>query len=199
MKGLQQRFQEDALRNPCNRALTERLPELGLPDAWLVGGCLFQTVWNLLQGQPPDAGIRDHDIFYFDPHDLSETAEHDVGARVQSCFAGLGIELEAKNQARVHTWYETYFGRPCPPLKSACEGVDRFLVGSTSVAVRQMAGGLLVHAPYGLDDLYKGILTPNPVVDHGPLYERKCRDYQARWPWLRIPGLLDGFSGPKSE
>ena len=187
MTGLQQRFLADALRNPCNRTVIERLPEVGLADAWLVGGCLFQTVWNLLSGQAPETGIKDYDIFYFDPHDLSEAAEQAVGARVQSCFGGLGIELEAKNQARVHTWYEACFGRPCPPLKSAREGVDRFLVGSTSVAVRQTGDGLLVHAPYGLDDLYKGVLTPNPVVDHGPLYARKCRDYQARWPWLRMP------------
>lgn len=195
MRGLQQRFLDDALCNPGNRALVEHLPELGLNDAWLVGGCLFQTVWNRLSGQPPEAGIRDYDIFYFDPHDLSETAEQAVGAHVQARFAALGINLEAKNQARVHTWYEAYFGRPCPPLKSACEGVDRFLVGSTSVALQQTAGGLVVHAPYGLEDLYKGILTSNPVVDHGPLYERKCRDYQARWPWLRAPGSPAGLSG----
>lgn len=198
MRGLQQRFLDDALCNPVNRALVKQLPELGLMDAWLVGGCLFQTVWNLLDGQPPEAGIRDYDIFYFDPRDLSETAEQAVDARVQSRFAGLGVKLEVKNQARVHIWYEAYFGRTCPPLKSACEGVDRFLVGSTSVAVRQSAGGLLVHAPYGLEELYQGILTPNPVVDHGPLYGLKCRDYQARWPWLRMPGAATGVLSPRA-
>ena len=35
-----------ALKNACNTAILERLPALGLPDAWLVAGCLFQTVWN---------------------------------------------------------------------------------------------------------------------------------------------------------
>ena len=95
--------------------------------------------------------------------------------------------MEVKNQASLHIWYSAYFGSPCPPLRSACEGVDPFLVGSTSVAVRQEAGAMVLHAPYGLDDLYNGVLTPNPVVDHGPLYERKSRDYQARWAWLRAP------------
>ncbi|WP_254425749.1 nucleotidyltransferase family protein [Polaromonas sp. A23] len=187
MTGLQQRFLEDVLRNPCNRALLEGLPEMGLADAWLVGGCLFQTVWNLLSDRLPQAGIRDYDIFYFDPDDLSETTEQAVEERARARFAELGIVLEVKNQARVHTWYEAYFGRPCPPLRSACEGVDRFLVGSTSVAVHREAGAMVLHAPYGLDDLYSGVLTPNPTVDHGPLYERKSRDYQARWAWLRTP------------
>jgi hypothetical protein len=38
-----------------------------------------------------------------------------------------------------------------------------------------------------LRDLYEGVLRANPSVDHGDLYEQKARDYQARWPWLRLP------------
>jgi len=187
MDGLAARFVQDSLRNRCNRALLERLPELDLPDAWLVGGCLFQTVWNLLGGQPPEAGIRDYDIFYFDPHDLSQGAEQAIQQRAQTLFAGLGVQLDVRNQARVHTWYPAYFGRPCPPLQDACEGINRFLVGSTSVGLRRTDGATRVHAPYGLDDLYAGLLRANPRVDHGALYGRKARDYQARWPWLQLP------------
>jgi hypothetical protein len=186
MSGLAQRFTQDCLRNRCNAVLLERLPELDLPDAWLVGGCLFQTVWNRLAQQPPEAGIRDYDIFYFDAGDLSEGAEMAVNQHAQRVFGHLGVQLELKNQARVHTWYPAWCGRPCPPLRSACEGINRFLVGSTSVGLRQADGALQVHAPYGLEDLYQGVLTPNPSVDHGPGYEHKARDYQARWPWLRI-------------
>ncbi|HQS00698.1 MULTISPECIES: nucleotidyltransferase family protein [unclassified Polaromonas] len=178
---------QDALRNPCNQALLDGLAELQLPDAWLVGGCLFQTVWNLLDGRAPGAGIRDYDVFYFDPLDLSGEAEQAVNRQAQALFSGLDVQLDVRNQARVHTWYPAYFGRPCLPLKNACEGVDRFLVGSTSVGLRREAGYIQVYAPYGLDDMYRGILSPNPRVDHGPLYENKVRDYQARWQWLSRP------------
>lgn len=180
---------QDALRNPCNQALLDGLAELKLPDAWLVGGCLFQTVWNLLDGRAPGAGIRDYDVFYFEPHNLSGDAEQAVNRQAQALFSGLGVQLDVRNQARVHTWYAAYFGQPCPPLQTACEGVDRFLVGSTSVGLRREAGRIQVHAPYGLDDMYRGILSPNPRVDHGPLYDHKVRDYQARWRWLRRPDL----------
>ncbi len=190
MDELARRFVQDAQRNRCNRVLLERLPDLGLPDAWLVGGCLFQTVWNLLGNQPPEVGIRDYDIFYFDPDDLTESAEHAVQQRVNEAFVELGVQLEVKNQARVHIWYPAYFGRPCPPLQNACEGINRFLVGSTSVGLRQANGATGVHAPYGLDDLYAGILRANPSLDHGELYGRKARDYKARWPWLQIPSSL---------
>ena len=187
MDQLAQRFAQDTLRNRCNAALLQGLPELELPDAWLVGGCLFQTVWNLQDGRPSGAGIRDYDIFYFDADDLSEAAEAAVNRRAQQAFGHLGVQLELKNQARVHTWYPAYFGRPCPPLQNACEGVDRFLVGSTSVGLRQAGGAVQIHAPYGLDDLYRGLLRRNPRVDHGALYAQKARDYQLRWPWLQLP------------
>lgn len=186
MDGPAQRFVQDVLRNRCNAVLLERLPELESPDAWLVGGCLFQTVWNLLGGRPPGAGIRDYDIFYFDAGDLSEASETAVNQQAQQLFGDLGVQLELKNQARVHTWYPAYFGRPCPPLKTACEGIDRFLVGSTSVGLRQTGAGVQLHAPHGLEDLYEGVLRANPGVDHGILYHQKARDYQTRWPWLRL-------------
>ena len=54
---LQHRFVSEALQNPHNAALLERLPFLGLPDAWLVAGSLFQTVWNLRSGLAPTAHI----------------------------------------------------------------------------------------------------------------------------------------------
>ena len=47
------------LSNPINRTILERLPALNLPDAWLVSGALFQTVWNGLTSRPPGYGIRD--------------------------------------------------------------------------------------------------------------------------------------------
>src|SRR4051812_47472462 len=99
------RFVQDALENRHNRVILERLPSLALPDAWLVAGCLFQTVWNLHDGKPPESGIKDYDLFYFDAGDLSEEAESRIGKRVAHCYRDLGIVLEAKNQARVHTWY----------------------------------------------------------------------------------------------
>ncbi|RZI94688.1 MAG: hypothetical protein EOP39_30255, partial [Rubrivivax sp.] len=78
------RFIRQALENRFNRIVLERLPQLGLPDVWLVAGCLFQTVWNLRSGFAPEAHIKDYDLFYFDADDLSEAGERAVQQRVQS-------------------------------------------------------------------------------------------------------------------
>ena len=162
------------------------MPALGLPDAWLVAGCLFQTVWNLRSGNQPEAHIKDYDLFYFDAADLSGAGEAAVNERVSACFADRGIVVEAKNQARVHTWYEDFFGFPYPPLRSSKEGMDRFLVRCTCVGLKAGNSGLALYAPNGLDDLYRGRLSPNPLCHHLPLFEKKARAYQERWGWLQI-------------
>ena len=43
-----------------------------------------------------------------------------------------------------------------------------------------------MYATYGLQLLYDGLLTPNPLVDRGELFARKAASYRERWPWLRI-------------
>lgn len=179
---LEDRFVADLLTNPNNRAILERWDQLALPDGWLVAGCLFQTVWNLRDGRPPTADIKDYDLFYFDPGDLSREAEQRVQARVDAVLGDLGIPIEAANQARVHLWYEEDFGEPYQPLHSARDGIERFLVPCTCVGVRPGE----IYAPYGLEGLYAGRLTMNPLVPHRKLYERKAASYQRRWPWLTI-------------
>ena len=133
---MEQRFVRDVLANRHNKAILERWERLGLPQGWLVAGCLFQTVWNLRSGAPAEARIKDYDIFYFDATDLGEEAERQVQARVQDVLGDLGVEVEAKNQARVHLWYAAHFGHPYPQLQSATDGIDRFLVPATCVGLR---------------------------------------------------------------
>lgn len=182
---LAERFMADVLRNPHNRAILDRWEALALPDGWLVAGCLFQTVWNLRAGAPATASIKDYDLFYFDPDDLSREAEQRVQARAQDVLGDLGITIECANQARVHLWYEEDFGHPYPQLHGARDGIDRFLVPATSVGVRP---GQL-YAPYGLSLLYEGLLAMNPLAPHRALFERKAASYQARWPWLKVQAV----------
>ncbi|MES1989748.1 MAG: nucleotidyltransferase family protein [Pseudomonadota bacterium] len=70
-------FIEHALQNFVNSEILARLPELGVKDGWLVSGGLFQTVWNVLTYRDVTHGIKDYDVFYFDP-DPSWEAEDTV-------------------------------------------------------------------------------------------------------------------------
>ncbi|RZL03518.1 MAG: nucleotidyltransferase family protein [Rubrivivax sp.] len=181
---MQARFLADVLRNRHNAQILERWASLHLKDGWLVAGCLFQTVWNVLSGQAPEGQIKDYDFFYFDAQDLSATGERAVQAHVEGTLADLGITVEVVNQARVHCWYEAHFGHPCAPLNSAKDGIDRFLMPATCVGINVHE----VYAPHGLGLLYEGTLTMNPLTPHEPLFAKKAASYQRRWPWLRIVG-----------
>jgi hypothetical protein len=183
-------FTTDVTRNAVNRVILARWHHLDLPNAWLVAGCLFQTVWNLQAGLTPESGIKDYDIFYFDPTNLSETAEAEVQARTASLLGDLGVTIEVTNQARVHLWYPAYFGHEYPELASAEDGIGRFLVRETCVGVRPGE----CHAPFGLAGLYAGTLTPNPATPYPELFARKVASYKERWDWLNIVPLTPAGS-----
>ncbi len=166
--------------NPVNCALLSRLPSLQLNQCHLTAGCLFQAMWNRLSGQPPDWGVKDYDVFYFDSQDLSWEAEDAVIQRVQKLCDDLGVTIEVKNQARVHLWYEQRFGSPYPQLVSARDGIDRYLVACTCVGIDVASGEF--YAPNGLQDLCSGILRINPRNRHPMLFQQKAGQYRARWP-----------------
>ncbi|MBT5263591.1 MAG: nucleotidyltransferase family protein [Rhodospirillaceae bacterium] len=184
---LEGRFLELAFANKNNRAILERLLDLGAPDAWLVAGCLYQSVWNAHDGRPPEVDIKDYDIFYYDASDLSYEAEDEVIKRGDALFADLGVEVEVRNQARVPLWFEQHFGAPYPPISGSAEGIERFVVECTCLGIRPDGkGGHAVEAPYGFQDMFDGILRYNAKSPTPHHFESKAGSYKARWPWLTI-------------
>jgi hypothetical protein len=172
-----------AMTNPINAEITARLPALGLNQCMLTAGCLFQAVWNHHSNLPPAWGVKDYDVFYFDD-DLSWEAENEVIHSARRLFQDLDVEVEIKNQARVHLWYSQRFGGAYPQLRSAKDGVDRYLIAGTCIALDIETGE--VYAPNGLADTEQGLLRINPMNPKPDLFEQKANSYQARWPWLRI-------------
>src|SRR5690606_33633095 len=86
--------------------------DLNLPQWRLVAGCIYQTVWNRLTGRPSGTGINDYDLIYFDDRDLSREAEAATEQSVRERLSDLPTPVEVRNQARVHLWFEDYFGIP---------------------------------------------------------------------------------------
>src|SRR5687768_10077394 len=121
---------------PLLMDVLRRLRALAQADSWLVSGAIYNTVWNVLTARPPQTGIRDIDIFYWDDSDLSYEAEDTVIKRGDAIFASVPLPVQIRNQARVHLWYEAHFGQPYPPLRSSREAVDRFASTTHAVAAR---------------------------------------------------------------
>ena len=179
-------FLAAALRNPVDEAIVEELFQLALPDAWIVSGCLVQTVWNVLTARAVDYGIDDYDIFYFDP-DTSWQAEDAVIRQVQGRLAKFGAKVEVRNQARVHLWYPEKHGLPYPPLVCSTDGIDRFLTRNTRVGIRRTRDGYDVYAPDGFDDLANMIVRPNPGANFSAAnYEKKAERWKKLWPEITV-------------
>ena len=185
--GYRDRLEDIVRADPGLMTLLVRLRDLGLPQWRLVAGCLYQTVWNVLTERPRGTGIRDYDLIYFDPDDLSYEAEDRVIQRVAAATApGIG-PVEARNQARVHLWFEARFGLPYSPLSSADEALRRYASVVHAVGVRlDEAGRLDVVAPFGLDDLFGMVIRPNRALDNAASHMAKAMRAGAIWPEVTV-------------
>jgi uncharacterized protein len=174
-------------RNGMVAEVLARAATLDLPGWYLAAGSLFQTVWNVVTGRPAGDGIKDYDIIYFDGGDLSWEAEDRVIRAGRDTFAGLPVEVEIRNEARVHLWYEAKFGVPCPPFGSTEAAIDSFAATTCCLGVRLDADGRWrVYAPHGLSDVFNLVLRPNPVLAPRAVYEDKAARWRAQWPELSV-------------
>jgi hypothetical protein len=183
-----------------NHTLTDvlaRAAGMALPGWYLVAGCLYQTVWNVVTGQPPESGILDYDLAYFDSSDLSWEAEDVVIRAGQKVFAGLPAPVQIRNQARVHVWYEQKFGRFCPPHESTEAAIDTFEATTACLGVHAEPGRQwCIYAPYGLADVFNLTVRPNPVLAPRQVYQAKTARWQRQWPSLTV--LPWPAAGPRS-
>ncbi|MET8784310.1 nucleotidyltransferase family protein [Streptomyces sp. NPDC004589] len=174
-------------RNEILLEVLERSASLALPGWYVTAGCLFQTVWNVVTDRPPTSGIKDYDVFYFDSSDLSWEAEDAVITAGAEAFAGLPAEVEIRNEARVHLWYEQKFGVACAPYPSTEAAIDCFAATTCCLGVRLEPGGRWrVYAPHGLSDVFNLVVRPNPVLAPRKVYESKSARWRRHWPELTV-------------
>jgi hypothetical protein len=143
-------------------------------------------VWGRRYGPGFDpSAVRDVDVAYFDPADLSPANDEQVTERLRSRLPD--VPWEAINQAAVHRWYADVFGGPpVPPLTSIPDAVGTWPETATAVAVRLVGDELEVCAPFGLADLLDGVWRWNPRrVPRERSLERLARHR----PWARWPGV----------
>jgi uncharacterized protein len=173
-----------------------------VPDAWTGAGVLRDLVWSERYGSGfSPARVRDVDVAFFDPDDLSPANDTRVTERLRHRLPD--VPWEATNQAAVHTWYADRFGGGSggdrvEPLRSIRDAVGTWPETATSVAVRLGSDGAIeVCAPFGVDDLLNGVWRRNPrriSVEQSRARLERHRPH-ARWPGVTVvaPGChVDG-------
>ena len=195
-----ERFHAALRSNRTLLRVLDRACGMDLPGWYVFAGCLYQTVWNVLTGQPPEAGILDYDLGYFDASDLSWEAEDAVIQAGREIFADIAVPVQIRNQARVHLWYEQKFGLPCPPHESTEAAIDTFEAICACLGIRQEPGGRWrTYAPFGLADVFNLVVRPNPPLAPRYVYEAKARRWRQQWPALTVLPWPDRDEGADAE
>jgi len=172
--------------SPLLTSILNRWGDVGLPNAWLSGSVIAQTAWNAAFGRSPEYGLADIDIVYFDPADLSEEGEARQADRIRALFSDLPLWIDAKNEARVHLWYEAKFGYAITPYRSSEHAISTFPTTAGAVGIRPSIAGLSIIAPFGLSDLVNCTVRPNKVQITQAIYEAKVSRWRRCWPELTI-------------
>nr|WP_314437663.1 nucleotidyltransferase family protein [uncultured Brevundimonas sp.] len=161
---------------------------LNLPDWRLVSGAVYQAVWNTRTGRAPGYGVKDYDLAYFDASDLSYEAEDEVIKQVASAFdEPFRSQVEVRNQARVHLWFESRFGEPYDALTSTDQALSRFVAPTFAVGVRLEADDeITVAAPFGLEDVFSMTIRPNPLRPVANGWDKTIANARGRWPELTV-------------
>lgn len=151
---------------------------VGLPDWWLAGGAVRNTVWRALFGPECGLRIKDFDVAFFD---AAGDRAQELAAKAQLSAQFPQYEFDVKNQASFAVWRagrQTY--------TSSEDGVANWLHTATAVGVRiDGAGQWQVFAPYGLDDLFQGIIRPSPAHTANPDAQQKGEGFLAKCPMLK--------------
>ncbi|MEC3947651.1 nucleotidyltransferase family protein [Sphingobium sp. HWE2-09] len=157
-----------------------------MPDCWLSGSAIAQTAWNAAFDLSPEYGLADIDLVYFDAADLSEEGEAHHAARIRALFPDVPLWIDAKNEARVHLWYEAKFGYPIAAYQSSEHGISTFPTTAGAVAIRPGGVGLSIFAPFGPFDLLSCTVRPNKSQITQAIYEAKVARWRIYWPTLTI-------------
>lgn len=160
-----------------------------IPDAWVGAGVLRDLVWGERYGFgfSPEQ-VRDVDVVYFEPHDLSRANDDRTTERLHQRWPQ--VPWEARNQAAVHTWYPSKFGGgPVAPLTSIADAVATWPETATAVAVR-LSGhtDIEICAPFGVNDLLDGVWRRNPrrVSLQRSLARLARHQPHQRWPQVTV-------------
>ncbi len=120
------------LNGSINTAI-KRAKLLDIDNYYIGAGCIAQTIWNYLSDNPLEYGIKDIDFVYFDNKNLDLESEKRVISKVKNLYSDLKIEVDVKNQARVHLWYKGHFGSTIEPYASLESALNTWPTTATSI------------------------------------------------------------------
>lgn len=172
--------------SPLLEKVVHRLENTSNPQLWISGSILAQTAWNRHFRLSAEYGISDIDIVYHDVSDLSEEGETSLAEKLREENADISLWIDAKNQARVHIWYEAKHGYSISAYPSLSHAIETFPTTASAVAIHLSGATMSVIAPFGLHDLINCVVRPNKTQITGSIYDAKVEKWRGLWPDLNV-------------
>jgi hypothetical protein len=161
----------------------ERAAALDLPHWWIIGGAIRDVVWQSLSDAPVPPVIKDIDLLFYDPHNL--TREHD--RQIQRSLAPIaGVSWSVKNQARMHLHNGDL------PYICMSEAIYCFPETISTIGIKKGKNEqTIVSTCFGYDDLFSMTFRPTPHFcgKYGlAAYPARVRDkgWIEKWPEARV-------------
>ena len=155
------------------------IAQVNLSNWWLAGGAVRNTVWRSIFGEECGLVINDFDIAFFDAEgDRSQ----ELAAKATLTKQFPNYKFDVKNQASFARWRsggQTY--------TTTEDGITNWLHTTAAIGVRlDPQGQWQFFTPYGLDDLFNGIIRPTPAHINNPDAERKAAEFLQKCPCLQL-------------
>jgi len=180
-------LEEIIRRNTLLMDILDRARLLGLPEYYIGAGCIAQTVWNFISGNDAWYGIKDIDFVYFDNENLDYEFEYEIIKKIKEVYQDIGIEVDVKNQARVHLWYKEHFGYDITPYTSLESAINTWPTTATAIGLKKEEDdSIKIYAPFGLNDLFGMVVRANKAQITKDIYMKKVESWLMKWPNLRI-------------
>ena len=178
-------LEEILFKNKTLKEILTRLEKSNLKNYYVGAGAINQTIFNYLHNFKIDANIKDYDIIYYD-EDLSYEKEDLVIKYIKELLKDIDVDVDIKNEARVHLWYNMKYNDNRKPYTSLEDAISRWGTTITCIGVRLEDGNLIVDAPYGLNDLFNMIIRPVKIDFKEEDYNKKVEKWKKNWPKLTI-------------
>ena len=169
--------------------MLEYIAELRLPNFYIAAGCVFQTVWNYQDGRDLNYEVKDLDVIYYHPWDLSIDTDMKYYEMIQEYARSHSIPygVDVSNEARMHLWKEKKEGEKVLPYQNSEDAIGRWIATVHAIGITLEDGNIKVYAPYGLSDIFSR--TIRPIKHSGnskELYNKKVMGWKNRFSKLTV-------------
>ncbi len=165
------------------------LEEMQLPQCYVAAGCVFQTIWNYLDGNDLMYHIKDIDVIYFDEDCLQASRDDRIENELNEYFHERGYDLlfDVHNEARMHLWKQAHEHKEIEPYSSSENAMSRWITSVHAIGVRKEKDRIIVCAPCGLEDIFTKTIRPIKHCDNSEaLYLMKVKTWQKRFRNLNV-------------